>query len=85
MPGLATIWISRGKAWPAELPPPDRVCGVVEAAAETLLGGVQPGRRRAEALGFFALARRKSAGDTSRERISGDGTERDDGGTGRFR
>ncbi|MFJ8582968.1 HAD family hydrolase [Micromonospora sp. NPDC093277] len=35
--GLATVWISRGQAWPAELSPPDHVCGSVEEAEHVLL------------------------------------------------
>ncbi|SIM48949.1 HAD family hydrolase [Micromonospora cremea] len=36
--GLATLWVSRGKEWPAELTPPDRTVTDVVAAVEVLRG-----------------------------------------------
>jgi putative hydrolase of the HAD superfamily len=34
--GLATVWISRGRSWPADLPPPGHTCASVEQAADAL-------------------------------------------------
>jgi putative hydrolase of the HAD superfamily len=36
--GLATLWVSRGKDWPAELTPPDRTVTDVVAAVQVLRG-----------------------------------------------
>ncbi|KKK05539.1 HAD family hydrolase [Micromonospora sp. HK10] len=36
--GLATVWVGRGKAWPAELAPPDRTVMDVVAGVEVLRG-----------------------------------------------
>ncbi|WP_411970748.1 HAD hydrolase-like protein [Micromonospora peucetia] len=36
--GLATLWVSRGKNWPAELTPPDRTVTDVVAAVQVLRG-----------------------------------------------
>ncbi|WP_200208379.1 HAD family hydrolase [Micromonospora coerulea] len=36
--GLATVWVSRGKDWPAQLAPPDRTVSDVVAAVRVLLG-----------------------------------------------
>ncbi|GAA3454555.1 HAD family hydrolase [Dactylosporangium matsuzakiense] len=36
--GLHTIWISRGRTWPAGRPSPDHTCAAVEAAAAVLRG-----------------------------------------------
>jgi putative hydrolase of the HAD superfamily len=34
--GLSTIWISRGRAWPGDLPAPDRTCADVVGAIASL-------------------------------------------------
>ncbi|SCF20879.1 hypothetical protein GA0070558_1511, partial [Micromonospora haikouensis] len=42
----ATVWISRGHTWPAELSPPDQVCGAVEGVEEVLFGADPAGVER---------------------------------------
>lgn len=37
--GLRTIWIDRGRTWPAELSPPDAIAGTVAQAADRILAG----------------------------------------------
>lgn len=44
--GLVTIWISRGQTWPAELSPPDQVCGAVEGVEDVLFGADSAGVER---------------------------------------
>ena len=35
--GLSTIWLSRGRSWPAEVAPPSRVVSSIQQAVEAIL------------------------------------------------